>query len=47
VRLSLTRSGHLAQLDLSWPGTFMNNETAMSWLQDPMTSPAKSARHSA
>ncbi|HCZ17303.1 MAG TPA: DNA polymerase III subunit epsilon, partial [Candidatus Accumulibacter sp.] len=23
--------------DLSWLGTFMNNETAMSWLQDPMT----------
>ncbi|HMV05123.1 MAG TPA: exonuclease domain-containing protein [Accumulibacter sp.] len=37
VRLWLTRSGQLAQLDLSWPGTFMNNETAMSWLQDPMT----------
>jgi len=36
VRLSLTREGHLAQLDLSWLGTFMNNETAMSWLQDPM-----------
>jgi DNA polymerase-3 subunit epsilon len=43
VRLSLTRSGHLAQLDLSWPGTFMNNETAMSWLQDPMNVPGKSA----
>ena len=37
VRLSLTRSGALAQLDLSWLGTFMNNETAMSWLQDPMS----------
>jgi DNA polymerase-3 subunit epsilon len=37
VRLSLTRSGQLAQFDLSWLGTFMNNETAMSWLQDPMT----------
>ena len=37
VRLSLTRSGQLAQLDLSWLGTFMNNETAMSWLQDPMS----------
>ena len=36
VRLSLTRSGPLAQFDLSWLGTFMNNETAMSWLQDPM-----------
>ncbi|MEF8714985.1 MAG: exonuclease domain-containing protein [Accumulibacter sp.] len=36
VRLSLTRSGSLAQFDLSWLGTFMNNETAMSWLQDPM-----------
>jgi len=35
VRLSLTRSGQLAQFDLSWLGTFMNNETAMSWLQDP------------
>ena len=38
VRLSLTRSGQLAQFDLSWLGTFMNNETAMSWLQDPMAS---------
>ncbi|MCM8594508.1 exonuclease domain-containing protein [Accumulibacter sp.] len=37
VRLSLSRSGPLAQLDLSWLGTSMNNETAMSWLQDPMT----------
>jgi len=37
VRLSLARSGQLAQLDLSWLGTFMNNETAMGWLQDPMT----------
>ncbi|MEF8755996.1 MAG: exonuclease domain-containing protein [Accumulibacter sp.] len=37
VRLSLTRSGQLAQLDLSWLGTFMNNETAMGWLQDPMS----------
>ncbi len=36
VRLSVTREGQLAQLDLSWLGTFMNNETAMSWLQDPM-----------
>ncbi|MCM8613670.1 exonuclease domain-containing protein [Accumulibacter sp.] len=43
VRLSLTRSGHLAQLDLSWQGTFMNNETAMSWLQDPMNVPGKSS----
>ena len=37
VRLSLKRSGHLAQLDLYWVGTFMNNEVAMSWLQDPMS----------
>jgi DNA polymerase-3 subunit epsilon len=37
VRLSLTRSAQLAQLDLSWLGTFMNNETAMGWLQDPMS----------
>ncbi|WP_313953638.1 exonuclease domain-containing protein [Accumulibacter sp.] len=36
VRLSLKRSGDLAQLDLYWVGTFMNNEVAMSWLQDPM-----------
>jgi DNA polymerase-3 subunit epsilon len=43
VRLSLTRSGHLAQLDLSWQGGFMNNETAMSWLQDPMNVPGKSS----
>ena len=42
VRLSLTRSGHLAQFDLSWIGTFMNNETAMSWLQDPMSSGGES-----
>ena len=31
VRLALTRAGRLAQLDLSWPGTSMNNETAMNW----------------
>ncbi|MCP5229407.1 exonuclease domain-containing protein [Accumulibacter sp.] len=37
VRLSLKRSGHLAQLDLYWVGTFLNNEAAMIWLQDPMT----------
>ncbi|HRD93975.1 MAG TPA: exonuclease domain-containing protein [Accumulibacter sp.] len=37
VRLSLQRHGHLAQLDLYWVGTFMNNEAAMSWLQDPMS----------
>ncbi|WP_291991535.1 exonuclease domain-containing protein [Candidatus Accumulibacter sp. ACC003] len=37
VRLSLQRSGHLAQLDLYWVGTFMNNEVAMSWLQDSMS----------
>ncbi|WP_300454372.1 exonuclease domain-containing protein [Accumulibacter sp.] len=43
VRLSLTRSGQLAQLDLSWLGTFMNNETAMSWLQDPMTGGGESS----
>ncbi|HQC80044.1 MAG TPA: exonuclease domain-containing protein [Accumulibacter sp.] len=36
VRLSLIRAGQLAQFDLSWLGTFMNNETAMSWLQEPM-----------
>jgi DNA polymerase-3 subunit epsilon len=42
VRLSLTRSGQLAQFDLSWLGTFMNNETAMSWLQDPMTTAGES-----
>ncbi|HQO29952.1 MAG TPA: hypothetical protein PKY22_10585, partial [Accumulibacter sp.] len=38
VRLSLVRSGPLAQFDLSWIGTFMNNEAAMSWLQEPMAS---------
>jgi len=43
VRLSLMRSGHLAQFDLSWLGTFMNNETAMSWLQDPMTTASESS----
>jgi DNA polymerase-3 subunit epsilon len=31
VRLSLTRGGRLAQLDLAWLGTSMNNETAMNW----------------
>ncbi|MEF8698381.1 MAG: exonuclease domain-containing protein [Candidatus Accumulibacter sp. UW26] len=43
VRLSLTRSGQLAQLDLSWLGTFMNNEAAMSWLQDPMSTAGESS----
>ncbi len=43
VRLSLTRNGQLAQFDLSWLGTFMNNETAMSWLQDPMTTAGESS----
>jgi DNA polymerase-3 subunit epsilon len=43
VRLSLTRMGQLAQFDLSWLGTFMNNETAMSWLQDPMTTAGESS----
>lgn len=38
VRLSMVRSGPLAQFDLSWIGTFMNNEAAMSWLQEPMAS---------
>lgn len=31
VRLALTRGGRLAQLDLVWLGTSMNNETAMNW----------------
>ncbi|MFZ4538568.1 exonuclease domain-containing protein [Propionivibrio sp.] len=31
VRLALSRGGRLAQLDLIWSGTFMNNETAMDW----------------
>ncbi len=31
VRLALSRDGRLAQLDLIWSGTFMNNETAMDW----------------
>lgn len=36
VRLSLTRGGRLAQLDLAWTGTSMNNETAMIWQMDAM-----------
>lgn len=36
VRLSLTRGGGLAQLDLAWTGTSMNNETAMTWQMDAM-----------
>ncbi|MBL8397022.1 MAG: DNA polymerase III subunit epsilon [Candidatus Accumulibacter sp.] len=43
VRLSLVRNGQLAQFDLSWIGTFMNNEAAMSWLQEPMTSGGESS----
>lgn len=37
VRLALSRDGRLAQLDLIWSGTFMNNETAMDWQLAPMT----------
>lgn len=36
VRLSLTRGGGLAQLDLAWTGTSMNSETAMTWQMDAM-----------
>ncbi len=36
VRLFLSRDGRLAQLDLMWTGTSMNNETAMSWEMDSM-----------
>lgn len=36
VRLALSRGGRLAQLDLVWAGTSMNNETAMSWEMDSM-----------
>lgn len=36
VRLVLSRGGRLAQLDLVWAGTSMNNETAMSWEMDSM-----------
>lgn len=36
VRLSLTRGGGLAQLDLAWTGTSMNSETAMNWQMDAM-----------
>ncbi|MFZ2854127.1 MAG: exonuclease domain-containing protein [Rhodocyclaceae bacterium] len=36
VRLALSREGRLAQLDLIWVGTSMNNETAMSWEMDSM-----------
>jgi DNA polymerase-3 subunit epsilon len=31
VRLALSLGGKLAQLDLIWSGTLMNNETAMEW----------------
>ncbi len=31
VRLALSLDGKLAQLDLIWSGTLMNNETAMEW----------------
>lgn len=36
VRLALSRGGRLAQLDLVWTGTSMNNETAMTWELDSM-----------
>ncbi|MEO8011757.1 MAG: hypothetical protein ABI650_08955, partial [Dokdonella sp.] len=36
VRLALALDGRLAQLDLIWTGSFMNNETAMSWEMDSM-----------
>jgi len=38
VRLALSRGGRLAQLDLVWIGTSMNNETAMTWELDSMNS---------
>jgi DNA polymerase-3 subunit epsilon len=38
LRLALMRDGRLAQLDLSWIGSSMNNETAMSWQMAPMSS---------
>ncbi|HWS25604.1 MAG TPA: exonuclease domain-containing protein [Xanthomonadales bacterium] len=31
IRLALSLDGKLAQLDLIWSGTFMNNEAAMEW----------------
>ncbi|MBL0208063.1 MAG: DNA polymerase III subunit epsilon [Propionivibrio sp.] len=37
VRLALSLGGRLAQLDLMWFGTSMNNETAMAWELDSMT----------
>lgn len=36
VRLALSLGGRLAQLDLIWSGTSMNNETAMAWEMDSM-----------
>jgi len=36
VRLALALDGRLAQLDLIWAGSFMNNETAMTWEMDSM-----------
>ena len=36
VRLALALEGRLAQLDLIWAGSFMNNETAMTWEMDSM-----------
>lgn len=36
VRLALSLGGRLAQLDLMWSGTSMNNETAMTWELESM-----------
>jgi DNA polymerase-3 subunit epsilon len=36
VRLALALDGRLAQLDLIWAGSSMNNETAMAWEMDSM-----------
>ena len=44
VRLELGRGGRLAQLDLIWVGTSMNNETAMSWELDSMKSSGESTQ---
>jgi DNA polymerase-3 subunit epsilon len=42
VHLGLSRGGRLAQLDLIWTGTSMNNETAMNWEMDSMNTGGES-----
>ena len=37
LRLSLTRDGAMAHVDLIWSGIFMSTETVMQWELDPMS----------